>query len=91
METKIKTTISLDKGLMKAIKQIALNKDTTQTKIINDYLKECVKKELKENKTKIKWIKKPDPTKSMEELKGIIKTDKPVNAVKLINEVRRGD
>jgi hypothetical protein len=91
METKVKTTISLEKSILKTIKQIALNKDTTQTEIINNYLRECIEKEPIENKTEIKWIKKPDPSKNMEDLKGIIKTDKPVNAVKLINEVRKGE
>jgi len=88
---KVKTTINLDENIFRTIKLIANNKEITQTKLINEYLKEAIEKEPKENKTKIKWIKKPDPTKSMKDLKGIIKTDKPVNAVELVNEVRRGE
>ncbi|MDR2544537.1 MAG: hypothetical protein LBD03_03165 [Methanobrevibacter sp.] len=91
MQSKNRTTLILEPKIMETINQIAINKRTAQTKIINDYLKEGIDREPKENKSKIKWIKKPDPSKSMEDLKGIIKTDKLVNAVELINQVRRGE
>lgn len=91
MKNKTRTTLILEPEIMKTIKQIAINKGTTQTKLINDYLREAIKREPKKNKSIVKWIKKPDPSKNMDDLKGIIKTDKPVNAVELINQVRRGE
>jgi predicted DNA-binding ribbon-helix-helix protein len=55
MET-VKTTITLEKQSLQAIKQIALNKKTTQTEIIKEYIKQGLKNEEKE----IKSIKKYD-------------------------------
>jgi len=81
----------LEPQIMKTIKQIAINKGTTQTKVINDYLKEAIEREPDKNKIHLKVLVENDPDKNMDELKGIIKTSKPVSAVKLINEVRRGE
>ena len=39
MKTKNRTTLFIDSKIMETIKLIAINKDTTMTKIINDYLK----------------------------------------------------
>ncbi len=36
---KVRTTLILDKNIIKQIKKVALEKETTQTEIINDYLK----------------------------------------------------
>ncbi|MDR1722171.1 MAG: hypothetical protein LBR24_03880, partial [Methanobrevibacter sp.] len=35
---KIKTTINIEKPILQVIKQIALNKETTQTEIIKNYI-----------------------------------------------------
>jgi hypothetical protein len=78
METKVKTTISLDKGTVKAIKQIALNKDTTQTEIINKYIKQGIKNE--------KDIHKE--TKSLTEIAGIFKGGKPMDSLKEVRKLR---
>jgi len=91
MQNKTRTTLILEPKILKTIKQIANNKGTTQTKIINDYLKEGIEREAEKNKIYLKVLVEDDPKKNMDELKGIIKTDKPVNAVKLINEVRKGE
>jgi len=91
MRTKQRTTLILDSQILNTIKQIAINKKTTQTKIINDYLKEGIEKEPIENKTKLRVLVERDPNKNLDDLVGFIKTDKTVNAVELINEVRRGE
>jgi len=105
----VKTTVNIDSEIMQRIKLIAVNKNKTQTEIINKYLKQGVINETKINKNdtledrlnknpnlklmkKSKYVlDKDDARKSFEKLKGSIKTDKPVNAVKIINEVRRGE
>jgi uncharacterized membrane protein YhiD involved in acid resistance len=91
METKKRTTLFIESEIMDTIKLIAINKDITQTKIINEYLKQGIEKEPQKNKSKIRFIVKPNPNKNIDDLIGSIKTEKPVNAVKLINEVRRGE
>ena len=97
MAATVKTTLNLNKDIMKNIKIIALNKETTQTKVINDLLEKAIENEddiFKKN-PKIKLMKKSkfkkDSSKSFDELIGSIKTKKEVNAVKLVNEVRRGE
>lgn len=91
MKTKNRTTLNLDSDILEVIKRIAINKQTTQTKVINDYLKEGIKREPEENKTKIRFLVKPDPTIDIDDFVGSMKTDKPFNAVELINEVRKGE
>ncbi|WP_156314776.1 DUF6364 family protein [Methanobrevibacter arboriphilus] len=44
MKTKNRTTLFIDSEIIDTIKQIAINKNTTQTKIINDYLKQGIEK-----------------------------------------------
>jgi hypothetical protein len=104
----VKTTLNIDSEIMQKIKLIAVNKNTTQTEIVNKMLRQGVKNETEINKNdsleerinknpNLKLIKskhvldKDDAKKSFEKLKGSIKTDKPVDAVKLIHEVRRGE
>jgi hypothetical protein len=91
MQSKNRTTISLEPGIIDTIKQIAINKGTTQTKIINDYLKQGIEKEPEKNKVKINVIMDGDPNIDISDFIGSIKTDKPFNAVKLQNQVRRGE
>ncbi|WP_225369523.1 hypothetical protein [Methanobrevibacter arboriphilus] len=60
MVAKVKTTLNLNKDIMKSIKLIALNKETTQTKVINDLLEKAIENEdniFKKN-PKIKPMKK---------------------------------
>ncbi|MDR2966364.1 MAG: DUF6364 family protein [Methanobacteriaceae archaeon] len=91
MQSKSRTTISLEPEIMDMIKQIAINKGTTQTKIINDYLKQCIEKEPEKNKVKINIIMDGDPNIDISDFIGSIKTDRPFNAVKLQNQVRKGE
>jgi len=73
----------------KMLKQGIIN----ETKINkNDTLEERINKNPKLKLIKSKYVlDKDDAKKSFEKLKGSIKTEKSVNAVKLINEVRRGE
>lgn len=71
MQNKTKTTINLDSNILKAIKLVALNKDTTQTEIIQEYLKQGLINEQNINKK----------NKSLDEIVGIFKEDKPSNSV----------
>lgn len=90
-KSKNRTTLFIEPQIMKTIKQIAINKGTTQTKVINDYLKEGIEKEPKKNKIHLKVLVEDDPTKNIDKLIGSIKTEKSVNAVDLINKMRRGE
>jgi len=105
----VKTTFNIDSEIMQKIKLIAVNKNKTQTEIVNKLLKQGVinETEINNNDTleerikknpNLKLIKKSkyildkdNAKKSFEKLKGSIRTDKPVNAVKIINEVRKGE
>lgn len=40
MTTKIRTTLNIDSEIMKNIKLVAVNKNKTQTEIVNNYLKQ---------------------------------------------------
>ncbi|MDR0900996.1 MAG: hypothetical protein LBM26_04980 [Methanobrevibacter sp.] len=105
--TTVKTTLNIDSEVMRKIKLIAVNKNKTQTEIVNKMLEQGVINETEINtedtleqrlnkNPKLKLMKKSkyildkdNAKKSFEKLKGSIKTDKPVNAVKLINKSRR--
>jgi metal-responsive CopG/Arc/MetJ family transcriptional regulator len=78
METKVKTTISLEKGLIKAVKQIALNKDTTQTEIINNYIRKGIENEKQTHKE----------IKSLNDIVGIIKGGEQMDSVKEVRKLR---
>ncbi|MDR2967102.1 MAG: hypothetical protein LBU74_04070 [Methanobacteriaceae archaeon] len=41
---KVRTTLLLDKNLIKAIKQLALDRETTQTEVITSFIKEGLEK-----------------------------------------------
>ena len=73
------------------IKRMATNRGFTQTEVITEYIKQGIEKEPQKHKSKIRFIVKPDPSKNIDDLIGSIKTDTSVDAVKLINEVRRGE
>jgi len=50
---KARTTLLLDKNLIKAIKQLALDKETTQTEIITNFIKEGLKKQIEKEEKEI--------------------------------------
>ena len=95
MVATVKTTLNLDKNIVKIIKLIALNKETTQTKVINDLLKKAIEKEdnIFKRNSKIKVMKKSrfknNSDNSFEDLIGSIETEEEIDAVELINEVRK--
>ena len=78
MQSKVKTTLNLDNNIVKAIKIVALNRGTTQTKIITEYLKQGLNNEPKENKK----------NKSLSDLIGIIEVDEEFDATKEIRKMR---
>ncbi|MDR2544081.1 MAG: DUF6364 family protein [Methanobrevibacter sp.] len=97
METKnrLRTTLNIDKDIIKSIKVIAINKKSTQTEIINEYLKKGLEEEEKKNKIPDYLIankKTFNPDKSRKkELAGFIKVKNTFDAVELINDSRRGE
>lgn len=72
MESKVKTTLNIDKEIIKSIKLVALNKDKTQTEIITEYLIQGLMNEREINKK----------NKSLNEIAGIFKGDKSLGSVK---------
>lgn len=95
MQSKVKTTLNLDSDIIKTIKLVALNKGTTQTKIINEYLKQGLINEPEINKkNKIPDFlianKKTYNPKYDDNNAGLIKNVKPFNAVKVIRNAREG-
>lgn len=88
MRAKNRTTLFIDPEIMDTIKQIAINKDTTQTKVINDYLKQGIEKEPKKNKSKLKVLVKYDPNASIDDLIGNIGAPEGFDPVKAVKEVR---
>jgi len=97
METKnrIRTTLNIDKDIVDSIKIIAKNKKSTQTEIINEYLKRSLEAEDEKNKIPAYLIankKTYNPDKERKKnMAGIIKGKKPFDAVELINSSRRGE
>lgn len=89
MTAKNRTTLFIDSKIMDTIKLIAINKDTTQTKIINDYLKEGIEKEPEKNKTKIKFLVKPDSSKNIDDMISSIEVPKDFNPVEAVKEIRK--
>ena len=51
--TKIRTTLLLDKDLIKAIKQLALDLETTQTEVITNFIKEGLEKQIEKEENEI--------------------------------------
>ena len=81
MQSKVKTTLNLDTDIIKAIKVVALNKDTTQTEIINEYLKQGLRNEQEINKK----------NKSLNEIAGMFKEGEPFNSVEEVRKLRNKD
>lgn len=101
---KIRTTLIIDKNIIKQIKEVALEKETTQTEIINEYLLKGLNNEkLKESKVKnivkknpkLKLMKKTslkkDTETTFEDLIGTIKPPKGFDPVKAVEEIRKRD
>jgi len=92
---KVKTTITINKGVFKSLKKIAIDKEISQNKLMNDYIITGLKNE-KNNKSKIpehlilnKDTYNPNPEEHAK-MAGIVKNCKPFNAVELIREMRNG-
>lgn len=78
MQNKVKTTINLDKEIVKSIKLVALNKEKTQTEIITEYLKKGLMSEKEINKK----------NKSLSEIAGVFKGGKPFDSVEGVKKLR---
>jgi hypothetical protein len=97
MKTKnrLRTTLNIDKDIIKTIKVIALNKNSTQTEIINYYLKKGLESEDTKNKIPEYLItnkKTYNPDKiRKKKMAGIIKVKEPFDAAELINSSRSGE
>lgn len=78
MQNKVRTTLNLDKDIIKNIKLVALNKDKTQTEVITEYLKRGLMNEKDINKE----------NKSLNEIAGIFKGQKPFDSVKEVRKLR---
>lgn len=92
-ENKVRTTLNLDEDVIKSIKVVALNKNTTQTEIINKYLKKGLQSEKEKDKIPNYLIANTetyDPDqKRKKEMAGIIKTKRSFDAVKIVRDSRR--
>jgi len=79
---KVRTTLNIEKNLMKAIKLTAVKEEKTQTEIIN----ETLKKEFID-------IQKPNnkARQPLSEIAGVFKAKKPFNSVKLLKKIEHGD
>jgi len=88
---KTKTSINLDNTLLDTIKRIAINKNTTQTEIITDYIKQGIEKEPEINKTKLRVIVKQKPGENIDDIIGTIKASKNFDILKAIDETRKGE
>ncbi|MGL6298182.1 MAG: DUF6364 family protein, partial [Methanobacteriaceae archaeon] len=69
---KSKTSINLDTQIIETIKIIAKNRGITQTEVITEYIKQGIKKEPKQNKTKLKILVEQDPNVSIDDMIGSI-------------------
>lgn len=79
---KVRTTLNIEKNLMKAIKLTAIEEEKTQTEIIN----ETLKKEFIDIRKPNNKVRQP-----LSEVAGIFKAKEPFNSVKLLKKVEHGD
>jgi anthranilate phosphoribosyltransferase len=94
MTSTIRTTLNLDKNVMQTIKIMAINKETTQTKIINELLEKALEKETIDSKIPNFLIankNKKSDRKEFEKTIGMMKAPKGFNPVKAVDEVRKGN
>ena len=79
---KVRTTLNIEKYLMKAIKLAAIEEEKTQTEIINEALKkEFIDIQKPKNKAR----------KPLSEIAGLFKAKKPFDSVKLVKKIEDGD
>lgn len=95
-DEKVKTTITINKSIFKALKKVAIDKEISQNQLMNNYIIEGLKNEDK-NKNKIpehlilnRDTYNPDPERFLR-MAGIVKDCEPFNAVKLLRKMRSGD
>ena len=78
---KVRTTLNIEKDLMKAIKLAAAEEEKTQTEFIN----EALKKEFID-------IQKPNKVRQpLSEVAGLFKAKEPFDSVKLVKKIEDGD
>lgn len=93
MTAKVRTTLSLDKNIIKTIKIMVLNKETTQTEVINDLLQKAIENEDKINGIPDYLIANKSRTPDYEGLNELIegiKAPKGFNPVEAVNKIRKG-
>ena len=94
MSSTIRTTLNLDKNIMQTIKIMAMNRETTQTKVINELLEKAIEKETLNSKIPNYLIANKNRTPDRTEFKksiGMMKAPKGFDPVEAINEVRKGN
>ena len=79
---KVRTTLNIEKNLMKAIKLTAIEEEKTQTEIIN----EALKKEFIDIQKPKNKVRQP-----LSEMAGIFKAKEPFNSVNLVKKIENGD
>lgn len=94
MGVTVRTTLNLDKNIMQTIKIMAMNKETTQTKIINDLLEKAIEKESVKSKIPKYLIANKNRNPDRKEFKktiGMMKASKGFNPVEAVKETRKGN
>ena len=90
----VKTTLNIDSEIMRKIKLIAVNKNKTQTEIVNKMLEQGVKNEteINENDTLEEWINKnPKKQESLEFISELGTASEPFDSVKELKKVENGE
>jgi hypothetical protein len=83
----VKTTIKIENSLLKSIKKIAIDKNTTQNHLMNEYLEKGLKNELKQNLGAT--LEKQN--NEFRDMIGIVKAKEPTNAVELKKKGQKGE
>lgn len=94
MATTIRTTLNLDKNIMQTIKIMAMNKETTQTKVINELLEKAIEKKPVKSKIPNYLIANKNRSPDREEFKkaiGMMKAPEGFDPVKAVRKVRKGN
>jgi hypothetical protein len=89
----IRTTLNLDKNIMRTIKIMAMNKETTQTKVINELLEKAIETETVKSKIPKYLIANKNRNPDRKEFKktvGMMKAPKGFNPVDAVKETRKG-
>ena len=79
---RVRTTLNIEKNLMKAIKITAVKEEKTQTEIIN----EALKKEFIDIQKPNNEVRQP-----LSEMAGVFKAKEPFNSVKFLKKIEHGD